>query len=117
MINIIRMILIMALALLIYSCEDKSETGITKKHVRHAESIIGLEYTELERDSLLEELTDNLKNYRSIEEVKIDNSVPPALQFNPIPVGFMPPTGKSTFVLSDQQSVMQREIYLHVISG
>ena len=65
---------------------------ITKENIQAAESIIGLEFTDAERDSMLESLKENLIAYEKLRSVLIDNSVPPALQFNPIPVGFRMPT-------------------------
>jgi len=55
--------------------------------VADAEKIIGLQFTPEERDSLLDDLADNLSSYLSLREVKLDNSVAPALIFTPIPPG------------------------------
>ena len=55
--------------------------------VASAEKIIGLEFTTAERDSLLDDANDNLEAYHKLRSVQIANSVPPALHFNPVPVG------------------------------
>ncbi len=66
---------------------DGDRADINKKAVAGSEKIMGLEFTDSERDSLLEDLRDNLDFYRSMRAVSIPNSVAPALIFNPIPAG------------------------------
>lgn len=61
---------------------------VKRKHVAAAEKVIGLKFTRAERDSLLEDVNANLESYRRLRELQLPNSVPPALQFNPAPVGF-----------------------------
>ncbi len=65
-----------------------AQEKISKENVSNAEKIIGLEFTEAERDSMLDALNEQLNNYLNIRKIKIDNSIPPAILFNPIPVGF-----------------------------
>jgi len=55
--------------------------------VAEAETIIGLEFTPEERDSLRTDLLDNLTSYQAMRDIPLDNSVAPALVFNPIPRG------------------------------
>ncbi len=61
---------------------------IKKEDIAGAEKIVGLDFNETERDSMLQDLIDNLKSYLALRAVEIPNSVPPAMEFNPIPVGF-----------------------------
>ncbi len=68
----------------------RSETtlpAITGTMVAAAEKLIGLEFTETERDSMLEGLTELRDNYQAVREIELDNSVLPSLLFNPIPAG------------------------------
>lgn len=60
---------------------------ITTKTVTHASTLLGLEFTPAEKDSMIDGLTENRKDYRTLRSLKIDNAVPPALVFNPIPPG------------------------------
>ncbi|MDR8391805.1 amidase [Aliifodinibius sp. S!AR15-10] len=60
---------------------------ITKETLAHASRLIGLEFTESEKDSMITELEDFRESYGEIRNLKIGNEVPPALNFNPIPVG------------------------------
>ncbi len=78
--------LFLLIILIAASCARK-EGGISRDDVSSGEKIAGLSFTQTERDSLLEDLADNLGFYDSIRTVTIDNSIPPALQFNPIPPG------------------------------
>jgi Asp-tRNA(Asn)/Glu-tRNA(Gln) amidotransferase A subunit family amidase len=71
-----------------------------KTDVASAAKLIGLEFTDAERDSMMENLVHNLESYEEIREVSIGNSVPPSLQFNPLPVGFVVPTGNSMLAVS-----------------
>ena len=62
--------------------------SITKENIENAEKIIGLEFTDAERDSMLSSLDSQFVNYKHIREIELINSTPPAILFNPIPVGF-----------------------------
>ncbi|WP_428236321.1 amidase [Gracilimonas sp.] len=62
-------------------------TPITSAMIQDAASVIGLEFTQTERDSMIESLNDTRDDLQTIRDFKLNNSVPPSLQFNPIPVG------------------------------
>ncbi|MCU0639757.1 MAG: amidase [Candidatus Krumholzibacteria bacterium] len=81
------------------SAQEKSKE-ITKEKIAGAEAVIGLEFTESERDSMLQDLIDNLHGYMALRGVPIPNSIPPALDFNPIPAGFKFETKERKFVAS-----------------
>ncbi len=85
--NINKTIILMS-ALLLISCNSQTDPDpITANNIKSAERIIGLEFNPTERDSLLEGVMDNRANYQALREWPLDNSVVPALQFNPIPAG------------------------------
>jgi Asp-tRNA(Asn)/Glu-tRNA(Gln) amidotransferase A subunit family amidase len=54
---------------------------------------------------MLDALKENLRNYDSLRALKIGNAVPPATQFNPIPVGFKFQTQKKRIQLSSSEAV------------
>ncbi len=60
---------------------------VTPALIAAAEKIIGLQFNQAERDSMLGDLQENLENYEKIRQVPLPNSVPPALAFNPAAVG------------------------------
>jgi len=73
---------------------------VKKEEISAAEKIIGLEFTEVERDSMRQDLIDNLESYLKLRGVDIANSVPPVLQFNPIPAGMELETARRPFAVS-----------------
>src|SRR5579862_8071948 len=66
---------------------DAPKNPLTRDMVQGAEKLFGLEFTDAKVDSMLDALNDQLNNYRGIRSVHLDNSIPPAILFNPIPVG------------------------------
>lgn len=81
-------ILFIIIILTITTNRSNAQGKIIKENVANAEKIIGLEFTDAERDSMLDALNEQLTSYNNIRKVKIDNNIPPAVLFNPIPVGF-----------------------------
>lgn len=75
--------------------------NITKENIKNAESVIGLQFTDAESDSMLQLLEDQKKNYEKMRNVELDNSVPPSILFNPIPVGFKFPDQQKPVTFSD----------------
>jgi Asp-tRNA(Asn)/Glu-tRNA(Gln) amidotransferase A subunit family amidase len=67
---------------------DGDTLRIKTENIAGAEKIVGLAFTQSERDSMLQDLIDNIKSYLALRGVEIPNSIPPAMEFNPIPVGF-----------------------------
>jgi Asp-tRNA(Asn)/Glu-tRNA(Gln) amidotransferase A subunit family amidase len=79
---------VLLLAVFIFSASIAQEKKITKENIQHAEKIIGIEFNDAERDSMLDNLNEQLENYQNIWKLNLANSTPPAISFNPIPVGF-----------------------------
>ncbi len=65
-----------------------------------AEDLIGLELTSNERSLMVEDVKENLDSYRKMREISIDNSVAPAIAFNPEVPGLKHPKKKDRFILS-----------------
>ncbi|MDR3611071.1 MAG: amidase [Ignavibacteriaceae bacterium] len=65
---------------------------INKESVIQAENIIGLNFSDAKRDSLIESLNAHLKNYQNIRKAYLSNDIPPSLLFNPAPPGFRIPS-------------------------
>ncbi len=57
----------------------EGELKFSKADIAGAEKLIGLEFTDAERDSMQADLADYLKGYEAVRAVSIANSVPPAL--------------------------------------
>ena len=65
--------------------------SITKENIENTENIIGLQFTDAERDSMLAYLEEQKGNYDKIRNVELNNSVMPSVLFNPIPPSFIFP--------------------------
>lgn len=61
--------------------------GITRETIAAAEKLIGLNFADAKRDSLIDGLKDQLKSYQNLRKVALSNDIPPAIALNPIPVG------------------------------
>ncbi len=70
--------------------EDSNDKKLTKEMLAEAERLIGLEFTDEERELMIDAINGQLKNYERIREVPLDNSVAPAVQFNPLVSGIRP---------------------------
>lgn len=65
--------------------EEVAPDAITARVLAEAEKLLGLELTEAERELMLPGLAEQREDYRKIREVALDNSVPPAVRFDPLP--------------------------------
>jgi len=93
-------LLVALLVLLIINQGTLSQT-IEKENISSAEKIIGLDFTDAERDSMLGFLTEQVSNYKKIRDVELNNNILPAIVFNPIPIGFNFPKEKKPLHVSD----------------
>ncbi len=71
-------------AFLSKSLDDRA---ITAQVVKEAEKLMGLEFSTAEVDSMLGGLEEQRVNFENNRKISIDNSVAPALVFDPIPPG------------------------------
>lgn len=78
---------------------------ITKENIESAEKIIGLDFSDTERDSMVESLNEQLNNYKNIRKFDLKNSIPPVIVFNPIPGGFRFPEEQRPVEFSDYSYV------------
>src|SRR6185295_7076410 len=79
---------------------ESTTNSITREDVAGAEAIIGLDFSDQKEDMMLPGLKEQLDNYRAIRKFPLSNSVPPALMFNPIPVGMKLETHRAKFKMS-----------------
>jgi Asp-tRNA(Asn)/Glu-tRNA(Gln) amidotransferase A subunit family amidase len=62
-----------------------------------AERLLGLDFSDQKVQMLLPGLRNQLRRFEGLRSCPLSNSVPPALLFNPIPVGLKLEHGRSTF--------------------
>src|SRR5262245_20068476 len=84
-----RTILALALNLLLVATAlgPTNTNPVTREGVMGAEKLIGLDFSQPKIDMVLPGLKEQLANYEAIRKFPLSNSVPPAILFNPIPVG------------------------------
>ncbi len=63
---------------------------ITPNSIEGASELFGLSFSPAEKDSMIGNLKNQLENYQTLRKTSLDNSVPPSLVFNPLPIGFQP---------------------------
>jgi len=78
--------------------EEKGAT-IDAKTLAEAEKLTGLSFSDAKRELMLKGLADQREAYAKLRAVHLDNSVPPALRFDPVPPGTVF-SGPSSFTLS-----------------
>lgn len=82
---------VLGLGLLCIGFIAGKRTGeITPSMISGAETIIGLEFSPAEKDSMIQNLSNHRRSFEKMREQKLENSTSPALYFNPLPHGFVP---------------------------
>jgi Asp-tRNA(Asn)/Glu-tRNA(Gln) amidotransferase A subunit family amidase len=76
--------------------QQQQEDRITKEMIKDAEALAGLEFTDAEREAMVRGVNANARNYAQLRAVDLPNSVPPAVQFDPVLPGMMLPTERRT---------------------
>ena len=75
----------------------KKEGRVSSSMIDDAASVIGLEFTRSEKDSMVEDLNDLLDSYESLRALNLPNSLPPAIGFNPVLPGMVSGTESGNF--------------------
>ena len=78
---------------------------ITREVVVQAEKLIGLDFSDAKIDLALPGLKEQLDDFEAMRRFPLSNGVPPALQFNPLPVGFKFETARKRFKASSPGKV------------
>jgi Asp-tRNA(Asn)/Glu-tRNA(Gln) amidotransferase A subunit family amidase len=81
-------------------CTSADDGRIDERDVESAAGLIDLQLTGSEIDSMLPDLRDQIEQYKSLREVAIENSVYPALLFDPVPRGWKKVAGKDMLAVS-----------------
>ena len=64
--------------------QQQAPKVVTREMVAAAEKVSGLEFTEAERDLLLDNLNNTLQSYRQLRGLPLPNDIPPAIRFSPV---------------------------------
>ena len=73
---------------------------ITRQVVMDAEKLVGLDFSDAKIDLMLPDLKEQLGRFEVLHRITFSNDVPPAILFNPIPVGMKFKTQRRKFKLS-----------------
>ncbi len=98
--SIIVLLCVLSFTLGGFIAKKADEEKITIALVKQAQKIIGLDFTDAEADSMLENLEGQRKSFAALRKLNIPNSVPPALNFNPVPVAYQYPDKANYFKIS-----------------
>ena len=79
-------VLFCVLCILITSC--KKPQDINKSNLKYAEKLVGLKYSNMERDSLLGGLNVTLEDYENNRKIQLENSISPKIFFDPRPINY-----------------------------
>ncbi|MFA6946399.1 MAG: amidase family protein, partial [Pedobacter sp.] len=81
------------------------EEKITISLVKQAQKIMGLDFSDAEADSMLEDLEGQRKSFAALRKLNIPNSVAPVLNFNPLPLAYRFPDQVNYFKVSTPPNV------------
>ncbi|HXG01370.1 MAG TPA: amidase, partial [Bacteroidota bacterium] len=73
---------------------------VTRSAVAAAETLIGLTFGDAKRDSMIDDLNEQLASYLALRQIPLSNDIPPSIVFNPIPLGMKLPSGRAQFRMS-----------------
>jgi Asp-tRNA(Asn)/Glu-tRNA(Gln) amidotransferase A subunit family amidase len=83
----------------------QEQPKITKEMLAAAEKITGMQFTDDEREMMLEGLQERLELFEQIRSLPVPDDIPPAMQFNPVPPDFEIPQVQEVFRPSFQPSI------------
>ncbi|MDO8993712.1 MAG: amidase, partial [Daejeonella sp.] len=103
--SIITILCILSFTLGGFITQKFEEEKITVSLIKQAQKIIGLDFSDAEADTMLQDLERRRKGYAALRKLNISNSIAPALNFNPLPAGYRFPDQANYFKVSAQQNI------------
>jgi Asp-tRNA(Asn)/Glu-tRNA(Gln) amidotransferase A subunit family amidase len=67
--------------------QTATEKKISTAMIAEAEKLAGLEFTDTQRELMVDGVNENLERYKALRKLKIPNQVPPAYHFDPVVPG------------------------------
>ncbi|WP_127018703.1 amidase [Flagellimonas beolgyonensis] len=84
------LLVVSILFLFLFSCSSNKQS-FTKRDVKKAEKLIGLDFSKRDIDTLYPYLKRNRSGFDSLRKYPLENDVFPAVRFDPVPLGFEMP--------------------------
>jgi Asp-tRNA(Asn)/Glu-tRNA(Gln) amidotransferase A subunit family amidase len=81
--------------------------AVTREVLADAEKVAGLEFTDVEREMMLQGLNGNVADYKALRTISIPNAVPPAATFEPQPPGRAYPAEARTMRMTRETDVVR----------
>ena len=100
-----RLKLFLAILCLLPAAVRAQTNGVTRETVADAEKLIGFDFSDEKNAMLLPGLRQQLRTLEDIRKFPLSNSVPSAMLFNPLPVGFQFETVRKKFRMSPPPKV------------
>jgi Asp-tRNA(Asn)/Glu-tRNA(Gln) amidotransferase A subunit family amidase len=82
------------------SLSQTNTNTITRETAAEAEKLIGLDFSDSKMDMMVSGLKNQLGDFEAMRKFPLSNGVPPAMQFNPVPVGMKIDAKHKKFKLS-----------------
>ena len=86
--------------------EPDKKNPLTRDVIKNAEKLIGLDFSDAKIDSMRNDLNDLRNSYENLRKVSLPNSVPPAILFNPVPVGMKIETDQKPVTFSSYENTV-----------
>lgn len=85
---------------LLLHAQPSAPPVVTRSAVAAAETLIGVTFSDAKRDSMIDDLNEQLASYLALRQIPLSNDIPPSFVFNPIPLGMKLPSGRAQFRMS-----------------
>ena len=90
--------------------QAQPEAGVTAEMINQAAWVAGLEFTDDEVELMRRDVERTLAGFDQVRKLPIDNSVPPAMHFSPIPADPAPPSSGRRSVSPSESAVPCRPV-------
>lgn len=84
-------------------CQSSKKLRITKAMLKDAEKLAGIEFTDEERDLMLDGINNHLDKFERMRKIPLENDIQPPLYFSPILPGMTFPAKKEKIKISPVQ--------------
>src|SRR5262245_21586716 len=85
---------------------QESPDALTAHDIFHAEKLIGLKFSDANRDSMMDGVKYHLENYEAMRKISVPNSALPAMMFRPVLPGMKLEQEKKPFNIGKPISVV-----------
>jgi Asp-tRNA(Asn)/Glu-tRNA(Gln) amidotransferase A subunit family amidase len=99
-VRFLKLVFILQVALTLCANAETNKSAITSNTVLSAQKLFELDFSDTKVEMMLPGLNDQLVNYEVMRKFSLSNGIPPAIQFNPLPVGFKFETARRKFKTS-----------------